>query len=145
MSAIHQVYQVTPLGDGRDVLVGDEMMTITTAENLGCGVCGGRLVSKWGEWGDLRWRLECREHGPVQFVHRYYVAMRSDGRFLPTRIRGGQKVHAETITSYGHRTAPYDNIESAMADLDKQGEALDGVEAMLATIQQLQEERAHAD
>ena len=145
MSAIHQVYQVTPLGDGRDVLVGDEMMTITTAENLGCGVCGGRLVSKWGTWGDLRWRLECREHGAVQFVHRYYVAMRSDGRFLPTRIRGGQKVHAETITSYGHRVAPYDNIDAAMADLDKQGEALEGVAAALATIQQLQEERAHAD
>ena len=116
MSALTDVYEITYAG--RDVLVGDEVLRLATAENLGCGQCGHKLTSRWVEvaGSDVRfwlWCPQCEER--VRYVRRNYRAMRSSGKLLPARLAKGNKAPKAIMRELGHHPEPFESIAAEKA------------------------------
>jgi len=140
MNALTDVYQLTYAG--RDVLVGDETMTLEGAAKFVCGDCGTALFSRWLEPEDTeqRWFIVCPVCGPVEFVRRYYTAMRSDGSFRPARLGGSnRKASPEIMRELGHHPQPFESVTVAREALRKEGEALASVAGILDMYQALEE------
>ena len=144
MGALSDVYQLTYAG--RDVLIGDEVLTLDGAAKFVCGICGGPLFSRWLESdSDQHWFIVCPIHGPTEFVRRYYRAMRSDGSFRPARLGGSnQKAPPELIRELGHHAQPFESAEAAREALSREREAMDSVSMVLGIYAAL-EEGQHAD
>lgn len=134
MSALTDVYQITYAG--RDVLVGKEILTLRSAEGLGCGTCGHKLTTRWIEVpsSDVRywlWCPECEER--VQFVRRYYRAMRSSGKFLPARLaKSNRKLTASQMLEYNHRAEPFESVEAAEQALVADEENAERIDQLMA-------------
>ena len=138
VSKLTDVYQLTYVG--RDVLVGNEILTFGSAAKLSCGICGRLLCETFWAPGDgtAEFRIICLDHGLVAWVRRYYLAPRGDGGHRPARLGGSnRKASAEIMREYGHHAHPFESVEAARLALAKEQEALDSVTMVLETYQTL--------
>ncbi|NLS78960.1 MAG: hypothetical protein GXY76_17045 [Chloroflexi bacterium] len=150
MSAETKVYQVTYLRDGRDVLIGDEIMSLDTAARMRCPQGHPlRVIYRKDEGAAAQgaanvWWLACTPCGPQSFVRRYEVI--ADPRNAGTRYarlaKANAKAPAELIQGTHHHVRPFLSVEEALAAFAKERDALDGIEAALVALAALQPQEA---
>lgn len=139
MSA-ESIYQVTYLRDGREVLVGDEIMSIETAARMYCPQ-GHKLRVAYhkAEHAANVWWLTCATCGEQTFVRRYEQI--ADPRNAGTRIARlakAPKAPASLIEETNHHPKPFDSVDAALEALIQEQDALVGIEAAMQTMAALE-------
>lgn len=136
MSAENKVYQVSYLRDGREVLVGDEIMSIDTAARMCCPQGHKlRVTYRKTEHAANVWWLTCATCGEQTFVRRYeQIADPRNASTRVARLAKAPKAPASLIEEMNHHVQPFASVDAALEALIQEADALVGIEAAMQTM-----------
>lgn len=138
MSSETKVYQVTYLRDGRDLIVGDEIMGIDTAAQAFYCARGHTLKAIYHREPNAAnvWWIACNECGAQTFVRRYdrIADMKNAGERLARRRKVNAKAPADLMEQLCHHPKPFASLDAALEALAQEQDALDGIAVALDAL-----------